>query len=451
MRWLVVGMAVAAAAAMGVASPARAEPWLLSLEGQGVLPLGEPAASTFGPGVSGAVALHRGLAPWLLVGARLRGVLLFDGDPPAGPGRADPALGGVGLLTAGVRLRPIPGEGPARGSGLFVDLGGGGGYTGELLRAGAEGGIGYGISVGAVSIAPTVRYLYLHQPDDPQALDDRDAHLLLAGVELILFDARPRPEPPPPPSPDSTPQDQDLDGILDEDDACPTVPEDLDGFEDGDGCPDPDNDGDGIPDGDDGCPDEPEDVDGFQDADGCPDPDNDRDGVLDPDDRCPDEAEVVNGVDDQDGCPDEGLIQMVDDRIVLEEKVLFDFERARLRWQARPVLRAIVELYRQHPDWAEIRIEGHADVRGREEFNQRISEQRARNVMDALVEAGLPRELVSAVGFGSSRPRDLRDSEEAHQRNRRVEFVVLARHSDQPGADAPPADTSVSGEGEASP
>ena len=48
-----------------------------------------------------------------------------------------------------------------------------------------------------------------------------------------------------------------------------------------------DRDGDGVADDVDKCPGEPEDYDGFQDDDGCPDPDNDRDGVLDKDDQCP--------------------------------------------------------------------------------------------------------------------------------------------------------------------
>jgi hypothetical protein len=48
-----------------------------------------------------------------------------------------------------------------------------------------------------------------------------------------------------------------------------------------------DRDGDGVPDAVDRCPDEPEDIDGFQDEDGCPDPDNDQDGVPDVSDACP--------------------------------------------------------------------------------------------------------------------------------------------------------------------
>ncbi len=131
--------------------------------------------------------------------------------------------------------------------------------------------------------------------------------------------------------------DSDHDGVLDRDDKCPAAREDRDGFEDDDGCPDPDNDGDRIPDSrdrcrdaaetydgfkdDDGCPDldddgdgvpdeedacrnEPEDKDGFQDDDGCPDPDNDKDGIPDAKDGCPTAAEDKDGFQDEDGCPD---------------------------------------------------------------------------------------------------------------------------------------------------
>ncbi|MFZ5439215.1 MAG: OmpA family protein, partial [Myxococcota bacterium] len=133
--------------------------------------------------------------------------------------------------------------------------------------------------------------------------------------------------------------DSDGDGLLDSKDACVSLAEDKDGFNDADGCPDVDDDGDGLNDGvdrcrlepetkngyqdDDGCPDqvpdadqdgiadgvdqcraEPEDLDGFEDGDGCPDPDNDKDGILDTADRCKNEPETKNGFQDDDGCPD---------------------------------------------------------------------------------------------------------------------------------------------------
>jgi OmpA-OmpF porin, OOP family len=114
--------------------------------------------------------------------------------------------------------------------------------------------------------------------------------------------------------------DNDNDGILDKDDRCPNEPEDRDGDQDEDGCPegnDGDRDGDGILDSKDKCPDDPEDKDGFQDQDGCPDPDNDQDGIPDKKDLCPNDPEDKDGFEDQDGCPDpdndkDGIPDVVD-------------------------------------------------------------------------------------------------------------------------------------------
>lgn len=99
--------------------------------------------------------------------------------------------------------------------------------------------------------------------------------------------------------------DGDGDGIVNRKDQCPDLPEDHDGWQDDDGCPDYDNDMDGIPDVLDSAPDDPEDYDGWQDEDGVPDRDNDQDGIADRRDLCPDEAEDFDGQNDGDGCPDD--------------------------------------------------------------------------------------------------------------------------------------------------
>jgi outer membrane protein OmpA-like peptidoglycan-associated protein len=98
-------------------------------------------------------------------------------------------------------------------------------------------------------------------------------------------------------------RDRDGDGVYDHEDRCPDEPEDLDGYKDGDGCPDVDNDGDGVLDGQDRCPNEAEDIDQFQDEDGCPEPDNDNDGIADINDPCPNAAEDGRGKRPKDGCP----------------------------------------------------------------------------------------------------------------------------------------------------
>ncbi|APR83159.1 internalin, putative [Minicystis rosea] len=97
--------------------------------------------------------------------------------------------------------------------------------------------------------------------------------------------------------------DKDGDGVPDDADLCPDLPEDRDGFQDADGCPDTDNDGDGVPDREDRCPNTKEDQDGYQDTDGCPDPDNDQDKILDAEDACPNEAGAPNPDPKKNGCP----------------------------------------------------------------------------------------------------------------------------------------------------
>lgn len=98
--------------------------------------------------------------------------------------------------------------------------------------------------------------------------------------------------------------DRDGDGLSDAVDTCPDEKEDVDAFEDADGCPDPDNDKDGVLDPVDSCVLEPEDKDNFQDTDGCVDPDNDADGIVDAKDRCPNQAEDKDAFQDEDGCPE---------------------------------------------------------------------------------------------------------------------------------------------------
>ncbi len=125
----------------------------------------------------------------------------------------------------------------------------------------------------------------------------------------------------------STKYDSDFDELVDAIDACPSDPEDLDGFEDGDGCPDDDNDGDGVADADDRCLLCPEDKDGLADDDGCPEADADQDGITDAADSCPLEAEVLNSVEDFDGCPDEGGIVIATydgERVLVDRMPPFD-------------------------------------------------------------------------------------------------------------------------------
>jgi len=423
-RWLAVATSlVGPFALLSSAGRARAdEPWLLDVEASGGAPVSAPQRDWFGAGGSLGLGVAHPLAPWLLLEGRLRTALFLDGDPPATPGTRDPELGTLNSATIGLVLR-LPDGSVRRATGPWLGAGIGGALTGKDVRPTWEAGLGYGFSLTeTLALGPVLRFVQVMQPDD--RLEGRDARIMLAGARLSLRDARASEGPKRAPA---ARDDRDGDGIADVRDRCVDIAEDMDGFADDDGCPELDNDADGIPDAGDGCPNSAEDKDGFEDDDGCRDEDNDHDGVLDAVDECPLEPETINGERDDDGCPDQGVIEMRDDRVVLEERVLFDTNRPRVKKGAELVLRAIIKLQSQHPEWERMRVEGHADARGERDFNQQLSERRAINVREALIALGMPPARIVAEGFGATRLLTLETSDEAHQRNRRVEFVVIGR------------------------
>ncbi len=152
-------------------------------------------------------------------------------------------------------------------------------------------------------------------------------------------------------------RDSDNDGINDDVDKCPYEEEDIDGFEDEDGCPDIDNDGDGIIDFKDGCQNIAEDLDGYMDEDGCPDPDNDGDGILDLDDACPDVAEDFDGFEDEDGCPDadndgDGILDNRLINVLMKLKYLMDSKMkmaVQMNYQNQFMLNRLLKLLKKLP------------------------------------------------------------------------------------------------------
>jgi outer membrane protein OmpA-like peptidoglycan-associated protein len=257
--------------------------------------------------------------------------------------------------------------------------------------------------------------------------------------------------------------DRDGDLIPDSLDGCPREPEDPDGYQDEDGCPEPDNDRDGIPDLEDGCRDEAEDKDGFEDTDGCPERDNDKDGLLDAVDRCPDQREDLDNFDDEDGCPDEDNdgdgIADDKDKCPLERETRNNFEDddgcpdARgsgpderddridlkgatiafagnaLTAPSKQLLDQVAALIKAKK--LVIRIEVHVPlgtkstaagvIAGQKQRDRTQSQQRARIVLDYLVSQGVAVQQLQAVGLGSDRP--LGAFAPTDTANQRVDFI----------------------------
>ena len=225
-------------------------------------------------------------------------------------------------------------------------------------------------------------------------------------------------------------------------DKCPDDPEDKDGFEDADGCPDPDNDKDGILDVKDQCPNDPEDKDGFQDKDGCPDPDNDKDRILDAQDKCPNEPETYNGFEDEDGCPDKGNVIMQDNNILILQKIMFETESAEILPESNAIIDAVATTVIHHPEFTLIEVQGHADERSDDDYNLRLTKERAQRPWSRRsCSAGCRATHLRSQGYGEYCPLDEGHNDAAWEKNRRVEFKVLrpktARPASSSGATSP--------------
>jgi outer membrane protein OmpA-like peptidoglycan-associated protein len=222
----------------------------------------------------------------------------------------------------------------------------------------------------------------------------------------------------------STMIDTDGDGIPDDVDACPTVPEDHKDPDPMDGCPAPsDRDGDGIPDKFDKCPDEPEDMDGIDDQDGCPEVDADSDGIPDVSDACP----KVPGQPDPDptknGCPK--FIKLEGANVRILQQVHFETASATILPDSFPMLGEIAQLLKANPGIKKMRIEGHTDSHGAADYNLDLSKRRAASVRAWLVGHAVESERLESEGFGLTRPIQSNDTDSGRAANRRVEFKIV--------------------------
>ena len=263
-------------------------------------------------------------------------------------------------------------------------------------------------------------------------------------------------------------QDTDGDGISDGDDACPYLPEDVDGYDDLDGCPDPDNDGDGFLDPNDECPDEaedrddfedddgcpeadndqdgvpdvadqcvldPEDMDQFQDDDGCPDLDNDEDGIPDAIDKCPLEPETYNEFEDDDGCKDFPGVGEAGVRFTMAKPVRFHMVTRELLSGSYQILRDLARYLESNPTYR-VRAELHCAITGRLSISdaaakrrmeelEGVTKTRGKFLKRFLVTEGVSPARILIQPIGAARPLEANDTETGRKANDRVEFYII--------------------------
>ncbi|QNH63121.1 OmpA family protein [Hymenobacter sediminicola] len=202
--------------------------------------------------------------------------------------------------------------------------------------------------------------------------------------------------------------DRDGDGVADKDDECP----DQAGTAALRGCPD--TDGDGVADKNDKCPDTPR---GTQvDANGCPLVlDLDNDGVKDDVDKCPNTPAGARV--DANGCPltiDPAVKQ-------LEKPIRFRTNSTVITSSSYPALNKMVQALKDHPEYS-LRVIGHADSRGTDEYNQGLSERRAGSVKRYFTGKQVNPARIVTEGRGEGEPAAPNTSAKNMSQNRRVEF-----------------------------
>jgi outer membrane protein OmpA-like peptidoglycan-associated protein len=205
--------------------------------------------------------------------------------------------------------------------------------------------------------------------------------------------------------------DTDKDGINDEEDKCPAVA----GIAKYQGCPIPDTDKDGINDEEDKCPA----VAGVARYQGCPVPDSDKDGINDEEDRCP----AIPGVASQKGCPE--ITEEVTKTVNFAAKhIYFGTGSTKLLAKSFGPLNELVKILNDKPG-LKLKIDGHTDYVGSDEFNMKLSASRAGAVKAYLESKGVSSERLISEGFGETHP--VADNKTAAGRtlNRRVEMKVF--------------------------
>lgn len=200
----------------------------------------------------------------------------------------------------------------------------------------------------------------------------------------------------------------------------------------------PDRDGDGIPDASDRCGDRPEDIDQFEDDDGCPDIDNDGDQVLDIADKCATDRETNNGFEDEDGCPDAVPAEVAALKGTIGG-LIYAAGETTIRSTAVPKLQRIASVMNRYPSLI-ITLVGHSDDReanaaapasdgagsdAADALAVDLSRARADAVRQALSAAGIAPGRMIVEGAGSAEPVATNATPKGRLANRRVQVRLI--------------------------
>lgn len=115
----------------------------------------------------------------------------------------------------------------------------------------------------------------------------------------------------------------------------------------------------------------------------------------------------------------------LEEKIIITQKIHFEFNRSTIRPISYPILDDVVSLLQRNPEIHLVRVEGHTDWIGSDAYNQRLSEARANAVRNYLIQKGIDSARLEAVGYGESKPIADNNTVQGRARNRRTDFTVL--------------------------
>lgn len=118
-------------------------------------------------------------------------------------------------------------------------------------------------------------------------------------------------------------------------------------------------------------------------------------------------------------------VEVRDNKIEIREKIQFEYNKATIKEESFSLLNEIADVIRKNPHIKKIAIEGHASAEGNPKHNLKLSDERAKAVMQYLTEHGISQETLTARGFGSTKPVADNETEEGREQNRRVEFNII--------------------------
>ncbi len=125
--------------------------------------------------------------------------------------------------------------------------------------------------------------------------------------------------------------------------------------------------------------------------------------------------------------PPAPIVRVEEKKIVITQKIHFEFDRAVIRPVSFHILDAVVDVLKRHSEIQKVQVEGHTDSVGSDSYNQRLSERRAKAVVAYLVRHGISSSRLTAKGYGEASPIDTNDTALGRARNRRTEFTIQQR------------------------